>query len=292
MKIPKKSFQEILYLDLEVGTKLAYRYVMIEKSFLLYLNEIKKFNLLSAEQEVGLSKKVASGDIVAINELITGNLRLVISIVKKLHVDSFSFEDAVQEGNLALITAAKKFDPSFGVRFGSYAYAWIVQSVIRFLYKRSSIAHVSFRKAVLAHRLKKAKELFVFINSKEPSFEDLAEFSGFSIEDVRENWSCLSGVCEIPDDYETSSPNPEEEFVALAEKQQVWSLMNLLPERERYIVYHHFNFEGNDKPKSLREIAKVLGTSAENVRRLEAKALERMRFFASNLESDILLFTA
>lgn len=265
---------------------------MIEKSFLQYLADLKKFELLSIEQEREFALKARSGDPAAIQALVQGNLRLVVSIAKKFKSSIVPFEDIVQEGNLGLVIAANKYDLSFGIRFASYAYTWIMQYILRYFYSKTSLVRLPVRKTVLFQKIRKACSMYSFLHGRNPSPQELSEFSSFAVDDIRECFDTPLSVCEISEGQVASRSNPEEEAIRLLEKQQAWSLLNILPVKERYIVYHRFNFESDDGVTSLREIGKVLGVSAETVRRLETKALDRMKAFACDLESNTILHTA
>lgn len=265
---------------------------MIEKSFLQYLAELKKFELLDEEKERELARKARSGDQNAVNALVVGNLRLVVSIAKKFKSSNVPFEDIVQEGNLGLVIAARKYDLSFGIRFASYAYTWIMQSILRYFYSKSALVKLPVRKTVLFQKIRRAASVYAFLYGCSPSEQELSKFSSIDVESIKECFATPLSVCEISESQTASDSNPEEHAIRLAEKQQAWSLLNILPSKERYIVYHRFNFESDDEVTSLREIGKVLGVSAETVRRLEAKALDRMKAFAWDQESGAILHTA
>ena len=125
-----------------------------------YLNSIKKFSLLSAEEEVELSKKIQSGDKNAVKQLVNSNLRLVVSLARKMQASPSIIMDLIQEGNMGLMVAAEKFSSDFKTRFSTYAYPWIAQYMLRYMNSRTSFIALPSRKEMMIRKIQKSQAYF------------------------------------------------------------------------------------------------------------------------------------
>jgi len=272
--------------------------------FYTYVSEIKAYKLLSADEEAELSRKIAGGSEIARKNLINSNLRLVISIAKKFADSNIPIMDLIQEGNIGLITAASKYNYSFNTRFSTYAYSWIMQYMLRYMHTKAAFIHLPNRKKEMLHCLNSARSYLYQKNGHEPSCEELAYYLSMPLEQVRMGINLSYNVVSLDTTYGehdemTVSDNipdlnagPEEESMIGVKKQEVRELMKMLPEMEQQVVYHRFNFDNDRKTKTLREIGELLGVSAETVRQMEMRAIQRMKTSAAVAGEREILLTA
>jgi RNA polymerase primary sigma factor len=272
--------------------------------FYTYVGEIKAYKLLTAEEEADLSRKIAAGNETARKQLINSNLRLVISVAKKFSDSNIPIMDLIQEGNIGLITAASKFNYSFNTRFSTYAYSWIMQYMLRYMHTKAAFIHLPTRKKETLHCLNNARAYLFQKNGHEPSYEELAVYLGLSPEEV---WKQANLPCSVisldatygehdemavSDNIPDLMSGPEENAMQGVKRQEVHKLLKTLPEMEQKVVYHRYNFGNEKKTKTLREIGELLGVSAETVRQMEMRAIQRMKISAAASGEREILLTA
>src|SRR5574344_680407 len=272
--------------------------------YLTYVNEIKSYKLLTPEEEADLSKKISEGSEYARKQLINSNLRLVISIAKKFCDSTIPIMDLIQEGNIGLITAASKFSYTFNTRFSTYAYAWIMQYMLRYMHTKATFIHLPSRKKELLSMLNNARSFLFQRNGHEPSDEQLASYLGITEAEVVEMKNLPSSVISldatygdnnemtISDNIADQSEGPEARMIEKERVKQIHAMMSTLPEMEQKVLYHRYNFENDKKTKTLREIGELLGVSAETVRQMEIRAIHRMKVSADASEMEESLLTA
>ena len=253
----------------------------------LFLNEIRRYPLLSAEEEVELAKRIEGGDLEAKERMINSNLRLVVSIAKKYQGQELSLLDLIQEGIFGLIRAAEKFDWRRGYKFSTYATFWIRQAIQRGLANKARTIRIPVhigqreRKIVRAERDLQAKL------GRDPTDEEVAaaaELPLEQIEEVRDAGRTVTsldrpvgeeGETALGDLLEGEDPPPEEEVELSLAEATLRQTIEELPEQERNVIRLRYGIDGED-PQPLRETGRRLGLSAERVRQLEAKALKRL----------------
>ncbi|MFA6856752.1 MAG: RNA polymerase sigma factor RpoD/SigA [Treponema sp.] len=272
--------------------------------FYTYVNEIKAYKLLTAEEETELSKKIAAGSEAARKTLINSNLRLVISIAKKFSDSNIPIMDLIQEGNIGLITAVTKYNYSFNTRFSTYAYSWIMQYMLRYMHAKASLIHLPNRKKEMVHCLNNTRSYLYQKNGHEPSCEELAAYLCLPVEQVRAGINISYNVVSldstygehdemtVSDNIPDQTPGPEEDSMRGVAKLEVYKLMQTLPEMEQKVVYHRFNFDNDRKTKTLREVGVLLGVSAETVRQMEMRAIQRMKVSVTAAGDSEILLTA
>jgi RNA polymerase primary sigma factor len=269
-----------------------------------YINEIKKYPLLTAEEEVILAKQIASGNTAARTKLINSNLRLVINIAKKFASSNVPVMDLIQEGNLGLMAAVSKFNYEYKTRFSTYAYNWILQYMLRYVHTKAEIIHLPSKKKVLLHRISVVQNIFQQETGRKPSVKKVALYLGISEKEVCEAIdypSCITSIdtpCGENDDLSVcemladTSSGPEENMMRKARNQELYKLVKTLPPAEMNVLYHRYNFENGKKTKTLREIGDILGVSAETVRQMEIRAIHRIQLTAKAQGSGILFIAA
>lgn len=261
-----------------------------------YIKQIGRYPLLNAGQEKKLSEQIEKGSAQAVNQLVNSNLRLVISIARKfLCTSKNSIMDLIQEGNLGLMAAASKYHYSFNTRFSTYAYSWILQYMLRYVYNKTSMIALPHRKEELLRKVVAAKNEYKQNLNRELSVPELAEICGTTPEEIESVLSYSYTITSI--DIEASedgnvtigdlivdnSYNPEIEYLRVHEKNQIKKMVDSLPEFERKVIYGRYNFKNDLHVPTLRELSADLGVSAETVRQMELRAIKKMKKYADSL---------
>jgi RNA polymerase primary sigma factor len=253
----------------------------------LFLNEIRRYPLLSAAEEIELAKRIEQGDLAAKERMINSNLRLVVSIAKKYQGQELSLLDLIQEGIFGLIRAAEKFDWRKGYKFSTYATFWIRQAIQRGLANQGRTirlpVHIGQRERKIA---RVERELAVQLE-RMPSDEEIAEAAGISLRELRETREFSrtvtslerpvgsEGDTELGELLPSDAPEPVEEVEIGLRQEAVHRALENLSEQEQQVIRLRYGING-DEPTPLREAGKRLGLSPERVRRIEHKALERL----------------
>jgi RNA polymerase primary sigma factor len=253
----------------------------------LFLNEIRRYPLLTATEEIELAKRIEQGDLDAKERMINSNLRLVVSIAKKYQGQELSLLDLIQEGIFGLIRAAEKFDWRKGYKFSTYATFWIRQAIQRGLANKARTIRIPVhigqreRKIVRTERELQAKL------GREPTDEEIAaaaELPLTQVEEVREAARTVTsldrpvgeeGDTSLRDLLEGDSPPVDQEVELSLSEELLRRTVEELPETERRVIRLRYGIDGQD-PQPLRETGRRLGLSAERVRQLESRALKRL----------------
>jgi len=255
----------------------------------MYLKEIGRVKLLTAQQEVSLAKRIERGDIRAKHELTEANLRLVVSIAKRYHTDGMSFLDLIQEGNLGLIRAVEKFDYRKGHKFSTYATWWIRQAITRAIADKARTIRIPVHMVEKINKLIRVQRQLLQNMGREPAPEEIAAEMCMTDGEIREilRISQTTVSLETPigeeEDSELGDFIEDEEavrsFDAVAsqlDRDGVTEALNMLPYRERKVIELRFGLKG-EHPRTLEEVAKRFGVTRERIRQIEAKALAKLQ---------------
>ncbi len=255
----------------------------------MYLKEIGRVKLLTAQQEVSLAKRIERGDIRAKHELTEANLRLVVSIAKRYHTDGMSFLDLIQEGNLGLIRAVEKFDYRKGHKFSTYATWWIRQAITRAIADKARTIRIPVHMVEKINKLIRVQRQLLQNMGREPTPEEIASEMGMSDVEIREilRISQTTVSLETPigeeEDSELGDFIEDEDavrsFDAVAsqlDRDGVNEALNTLPYRERKVIELRFGLKG-EHPRTLEEVARRFGVTRERIRQIEAKALAKLQ---------------
>jgi RNA polymerase primary sigma factor len=254
----------------------------------LFLNEVRRHPLLTAEEEVELAKRIEEGDAAAKERMINSNLRLVVSLAKRYQGQDLPLLDLIQEGILGLIRAAEKFDWRRGYKFSTYATFWIRQAIQRGIANKARTiripVHIGQRERKIA---RVSRELQAELG-RPPTDEEVAAAAEIKVQDIEELRDAARAVTSldrpIGEEGETAfgdllpsdAPEPEEEVEVSLRSDALMRALDQLPEREREVVKMRFGMNGTGEPTPLRETGRRMGLSPERVRQLEGKALKRL----------------
>jgi RNA polymerase primary sigma factor len=255
-----------------------------------YFNEINKVDLLTPDEEVELARRIRQGDEAALEKLTKANLRFVVSVAKQYQNRNLSLNDLINEGNLGLVKAARKFDETRGFKFISYAVWWIRQSIMQALADQSRIVRLPLNKTGALNKINRAYSELEQRYEREPTPEELAEILEMDLEEItstlRAGTRQISVDAPFSDEEGNSlldvlenknTPSTDQE-VAYTSSLRVETSRALacLPERERVVVEMFFGI-GREHPMSLEQIGETLDLTRERVRQIKEKAIRRLR---------------
>ncbi|MBR2100214.1 MAG: RNA polymerase sigma factor RpoD [Eubacterium sp.] len=255
----------------------------------VYLKEIGRIPLLTAEEEIELAIKISEDDEKAKKRLAEANLRLVVSIAKRYVGRGMQFLDLIQEGNLGLIKAVDKFDYTKGFKFSTYATWWIRQAITRAIADQARTIRIPVHMVETINKVKKAKTQLLHMSGHEPTPEEISEYLEMPVDKVRE----ILRVAQDPVSLETPIGEeedshlgdfiPDDEALAPADaasmsilKEQLAEVLKTLTPREEKVLSLRFGLDDGN-PKTLEEVGKEFNVTRERIRQIEAKALRKLR---------------
>ena len=256
----------------------------------MYLHDIGRVNMISADEEALLAALIRLGDQTALDALVKANLRFVVSVSKQYQNQGLSLPDLINEGNLGLIKAAQRFDEKRGFKFISYAVWWIRQSILQALAEQSRIVRLPLNKIGAINKLNKTISLLEQHLEREPSQEELSEamemFPQDITETIKNNSRHLSLDATIGDDesggtlYDLlrneSSTAPDKSLLSESLQLEIYRALSTLTEREGDVIKLFFGLEGKH-PHSLEEIGEKFDLTRERVRQIKEKAVRRLK---------------
>lgn len=261
----------------------------LNKAMRLYLKEISKIPLLTAEEEKALGYRAQAGDKEALQKMIESNLRFVIKIAKKYRKSGLPFLDLINEGNVGLIEAAKRFDPDRKVRFTSYAVWWIRQAILHYLSQASQVYRLSPKTANILYRVATTLNKRRSEQNEELSREALAMEVGVSLKELNASLEATAGTLSLdhPIDEngdltlgdaleQRSIPSAEVSSASIFLKEQIERSLGRLSPMEERVLRLRFGLD-DDNPLTLKQIGDRMSLSRERIRQIEAQALNKLR---------------
>lgn len=259
-----------------------------------YLHEISKEDLLSAEEEVELARRIKNDDEKALEKLIKANLRFVVSVAKQYQNQGLSLPDLINEGNLGLIKAAKRFDETRGFKFISYAVWWIRQSILQALAEQARIIRLPLNKIGSINKINKALTELEQKHEREPSLQEISRVlkiaPGEIKEALRHTNKPLSMDAPLNEEDEDSmyevmesdgNPRPDENLMNESLNREIERALSSLTERESNIIKLYYGL-GNKHPFTLEEIGEKINLTRERVRQIKEKAIKRLKHTTRN----------
>jgi RNA polymerase primary sigma factor len=253
----------------------------------LFLNEIRRYPLLTKTEEIELAKRIEAGDLEAKERMINSNLRLVVANAKKYQGQDLPLLDLIQEGIFGLIRASEKFDWRKGYKFSTYATFWIRQAIQRGLANRARTIRIPVHIGQRERKIARAQRELSAKLGRDPTEEEVAAASELPVEQVHEVRDAArtitsldrpvgeEGETSLGDLLESEDQSPDEEVELSLREETLRTAVDSLPERERQVLKLRYGING-DEPTPLRETGRRLGLSPERVRQVEAEALKRL----------------
>jgi len=259
-----------------------------------YLHEISKEELLTADQEVELARRIRKKDEEALEKLIRSNLRFVVSVAKQYQNQGLSLPDLINEGNLGLIKAARRFDETRGFKFISYAVWWIRQSILQALAEQARIVRLPLNKIGSINKINRALAELEQRHEREPSIQEISRTLELAPEEIKEalkhSTKPLSMDAPLNEEEEDSmydimesdeNPPPDENLINESLNREIERALSSLTEREAKIIRLYYGL-GNKHPFTLEEIGEKINLTRERVRQIKEKAIKRLKHTTRN----------
>ena len=254
-----------------------------------YLQEICKVDLITADEEVELAQRIKAGDQAALEKLTKANLRFVVSVAKQYQNQGLTLPDLINEGNLGLIKAAKRFDETRGFKFISYAVWWIRQSILQALAEQSRIVRLPLNKIGSINKINKAFAFLEQAHERQPSPEEIAKELDMTVEDVKQSLKNsgrhVSMDAPLIDGEDSNlydvlrsgeSPNQDRELLHESLRTEIERALETLTPREADVIRLYFGLAGQHS-MTLEEIGETFDLTRERVRQIKEKAIRRLK---------------
>ncbi|MBA3664266.1 MAG: sigma-70 family RNA polymerase sigma factor [Bacteroidetes bacterium] len=256
----------------------------------MYLQDIGRVELITADEEVVLAQKIKQGDQRALDKLVKANLRFVVSVSKQYQNQGMSLPDLINEGNLGLIKAAQRFDETRGFKFISYAVWWIRQSILQSLAEQSRIVRLPLNKIGAINKINKALSKMEQDLEREPSYDEIGEILDMVPKDIQDTMRnnnrhvSMDAPLNVNEDAGTmydlmineESLSPEKELIGESLQHEISRALSTLTEREADVVKLFFGLAGSHA-HSLEEIGEKFDLTRERVRQIKEKAVRRLK---------------
>jgi len=273
-----------------VGMRITRQFTTRENQSLdKYLQEIGKVELLTPEQEIELAVRMKKGDQAALEQLTKANLRFVVSVAKQYQNQGLSLGDLINEGNLGLIKAARRFDETRGFKFISYAVWWIRQSILQALAEQSRIVRLPLNRVGAINKIGRTYSSLKQEFEREPSAEEIAEALEMDVQEISDTLRISSKQISVDAPFvsgeenslldvieDIQQPSPDTELISESLKEEIKSVLSILPDREAEVIKLYFGLEG-EYAMTLEEIGEKFNLTRERVRQIKEKAIRKLR---------------
>ena len=269
--------------------KQSLKYRDEDRSLDLYLREIGENPLINAEEEVRLARRIKQGDQRALDKLTKANLRFVVSVAKQYQNQGLSLADLINEGNIGLIKAAKRFDETRGFKFISYAVWWIRQAILQALAEQSRIVRLPLNRVGTLHKIGKISSRLVQKLGREPSPEEIANDLELSEGEVSDTLKISNSHLSLDQPFSVSEdnslidvlevefqPSPDEALLSYSLRLEIEKALDSLTPREAEVINLYFGLS-HEKALTLEEIGARFSLTRERVRQIKEKAIRRLR---------------
>ena len=269
--------------------KLVRRFRDEDRSLDLYLREIGETPLITAQQEVELARRIKQGDQLALEKLTKANLRFVVSVAKQYQNQGLSLADLINEGNIGLIKAAKRFDETRGFKFISYAVWWIRQAILQALAEQSRIVRLPLNRVGTLHKIGKISSSLEQEYGREPSPDEIAKELDLSAVEVSDTLKISNSHLSLDAPFSVSEDNslmdvledefqpaPDEDLLTDSLKMEIEKALDSLSAREAEVINLYFGLN-TEKALTLEEIGTRFNLTRERVRQIKEKAIRRLR---------------
>lgn len=254
-----------------------------------YLQEISKYPMITAEEEIELAQRIHRGDKEAVENLVRANLRFVVSVAKQYQNQGLSLSDLINEGNIGLLKATERFDETKGFKFISYAVWWIRQNILQALADKSRVVRLPLNQVGVLNQIYRSSNKLSQENERTPSIEELANDLDLSPEKIRDTLQTSNKHISVdaPMDEEedgnnllermmsNASTSADNELLQESLKIEIERALSTFPERQQKVVMMYYGI--NRREMSLEEISNILNISRERVRQLRDKTLNQLR---------------
>jgi len=260
-----------------------------DRSLDLYLKEIGETSLITAAEEVVLAKRIRAGDHTALEKLTKANLRFVVSVAKQYQNQGLSLADLINEGNIGLITAAKRFDETRGFKFISYAVWWIRQAILQALAEQSRIVRLPLNRVGTLHKIGKVSAALEQELGRDPSADEIASQLALTEGEVSDTLKISNSHLSLDAPFSASEDNslidvleddmqpaPDEELLSDSLKSEIEKALDTLTPREAEVINLYFGLN-HEKALTLEEIGARFNLTRERVRQIKEKAIRRLR---------------
>lgn len=255
----------------------------------LYMKELRMLPVMTMEEEKTYAERIAKGDLAARRKMIEANLRLVIKIARKYVCHSISHLDLIEEGNIGLIRAVEKFDPSRQCRFSTYATWWIRQSIERAIANHSRTIRLPIHVSSRVYRISRLISRFIDTHGREPTPEEIAHETGLSEDFIRNLFSMIVKTCSLETIIDEEgkltleevvpgigTEEPLSAFEETRRVEEVASWLDILSNDEKRVIILRYGLDGED-PQTLESIGKTFGVTRERIRQIEQKSVNKLR---------------
>ncbi len=259
------------------------------KSLDKYLQEISKVDLLTAEEEIELARKIKNGDREAFEKLVKSNLRFVVTVAKQYQNQGFSLGDLINEGNVGLIKAAKRFDETRGFKFISYAVWWIRQSILQALGEQGRVVRLPLNRISILSKIRNINSEFEQIHGREPTATEIAEELKVSGTDINEALQIsgknvsIDAPVKVGEENSllalltnTINPTPDDSLIKSSLKEEIDNSLKSLTDRESEVLKLYFGLDC-EHALTLEDIGEKFHLTRERVRQIKEKAIRRLR---------------